>query len=125
MTPYNKSIEYVNLNIGFHDFYEMCYKYWIFPSKITELKNKGYDEMWVLKEDKKDGQIIAVAKNGKIEIYSYFAEELLKIGGNKETFNKAFLPVVLEIDAILEKISKHGIESITDLEKNYLDKLYQ
>ena len=36
---------------------------------------------------------------------------------------KESLPVILETDAILEKISKYGIESITSEEKKFLDSL--
>ena len=36
---------------------------------------------------------------------------------------KIELPVVLETDAILDKIGKYGIESITEEERNYLDEL--
>ena len=36
---------------------------------------------------------------------------------------KIELPVILETDAILDKIGKYGIESITEEERNYLDEL--
>lgn len=42
----------------------------------------------------------------------------IELKGQKES-----LPVILEVDAILEKISKYGIESITSEEKKFLDSL--
>lgn len=125
MFPYSDSIKYINLNIDSSDFYDICFENWIYPSKLTELIDKGYNEVWILKQENKDGQIIAIAKNGKLELYSEFVQELIIIGGSQNSFNKAFLPIILDVDIILEKISKYGIHSITDEEKNYLDEIYQ
>jgi len=125
MTPYTDSIEYVSLNMTSKEYYDTCFRYFFYPKFLDSLKEKGYDEMWVFHKEGMDSKVIAVSKNGKMEIYEGFSQELLKVGGSQKTFNKAFLPVILDIDAILEKISKYGIDSITDEEKKYLDTSYQ
>jgi len=53
--------------------------------------------------------------DSKLEFFERDREEIIELVAKIE------LPVVLEIDAILDKIGKYGIESITVEEKNFLD----
>ena len=81
------------------------------PKTASALNNykaflaKGYD----IRTPSMDSKLAAIeaAKQREIEI------EILKES----------LPVVLETDAILEKIAKHGLSSISKEEKDFLDNL--
>ncbi len=78
------------------------------PKNTSALNNykaflaEGYD----IKTKSLDSKINAMSTNNTPAIVAVKIEQL---------------PVVLELDAILEKIFKHGINSITVEEKNFLD----
>lgn len=122
MKSFDKNFHYVDLE-GFNSaqIFNVCAKYNILPDELYKFIRKKYTEFWILKEDKFDGRIVSYAKDGIMEMNSDFKDFLLTIGSKKSTFNKEKLPVILEVDSILEKISKYGISSITDEEKKFLD----
>lgn len=83
------------------------------PKNASALKNykaflsEGYD----IKTKSLDNKINHISKIKELPVVVEVVE------------TKIELPVVLELDAILDKISKYGIESITKEEKEFLDNL--
>lgn len=55
----------------------------------------------------------------KVILTNYFTKSLLEM----TSFEIIKEPVQLEMDSVLEKISKYGIESLSKLEKDFLDNL--
>jgi len=79
--------------------------YWLFCFllNISFFLDEGYD-------------IRTPSMDSKLEFFERDREEII------EPLEVSIeLPVVLEIDAILDKIGRYGIESITVEEKNFLD----
>jgi hypothetical protein len=82
------------------------------PKTIVALNNykayiaEGYDD---IRTPSMDSKISSMESRKE----SIVVEKIVDI--------KADLPVVLEVDAILEKIFKYGVSSITTEEKNFLD----
>lgn len=87
------------------------------------IQDNGYDEMWYTKNKENFSVIIAVSKNGTIELYDSFKENILKSGRSDNYSLKDNLPVILNFDIILEKIHKYGINMITKEEKDFLDNI--
>jgi hypothetical protein len=54
--------------------------------------------------------------------YDPSSDEILGVVGNKIKV-VVDLPVVLEVDTILDKIGKHGIDSISKEEKDFLNNI--
>jgi hypothetical protein len=83
---------------------------------LLQNKYDGFAKLWI---DKSTMSIIAFnqKKNDDVIISELFAEQLLKI-------KPIELPKKeMDLDSILEKISKYGIESLSDKEKSFLDNL--
>lgn len=54
---------------------------------------------------------------------AYFESKREEVRQSKRVEVKIDLPIVLETDAILDKIGKYGIDSISEEERKFLDKL--
>jgi hypothetical protein len=114
-------VKYLNISLGYDDAFKAFNRNYMPIQHYFHLVKNGYDELWYIKDPKGFGVIISVGKNGNIELYDYFKDKIKKIR-NIEKYNlKDSLPIVLEPDAILEKIHKYGIDMITKEEKDFLD----
>jgi len=90
---------------------------------LLDLKQKTYAKIWLTK----DGNCVAftVTKDNSFDIedydtvrvFNFFLTEL----SNIKTYQVPVEPVILDVDTILEKIFKHGKDSLTLEEKNFLD----
>lgn len=87
-------------------------------------KKNGFAKIWLVKDT---NIIIAYTSKGDDSLrYMSTFTELLKLTENvslKKSEKKKEPEIILNVDIILEKISKYGIESITDKEKRFLDNL--
>lgn len=90
-------------------------------------KKNGFAKIWLVKDT---NIIIAYTSKGDDSLrYMSTFTELLKLTENVslksvEKIKDVKEPeIILNVDVILEKISKYGIESITDKEKRFLDNL--
>lgn len=87
-------------------------------------KKNGFAKLWLVKDT---NIIIAYTSKGDDSLrYMSTFTELLKLTENvslKKSEKKKEPEIILNVDIILEKISKYGIESISDIEKNFLDNL--
>ena len=90
-------------------------------------KKNGFAKIWLVKDT---NIIIAYTSKGDDSLrYMSTFTELLKLTENVslksvEKIKDVKEPeIILNVDIILEKISKYGIESITDKEKRFLDNL--
>ena len=102
---------------------EFCVGYNLMYDSILNLKERTYAKLWLTK----DGILIAfnlVEENifeiddfETIRLFNKFLPELLAV----EVYEPVKIPIILEVDVILEKISKYGVDSITKEEKDFLD----
>ena len=91
--------------------------------ELVNFKKKTYAKVWFTKE----GVSVAftVIKDNafkikdcdKVRMFNVFLEELSLI----KTYQVPVEPVVLDVDIILEKIFKYGVDSLTHEEKYLLD----
>lgn len=116
---------YIDLKSKISEILEKAQNDFFYMDDVFYLIKNGYEEMWYTKNKKSFSVILAVSKKGNIELYHSFKENLIKSGRNKQNMLIDSLPVILEVDAILDKINKYGIELITKEEKNFLDKSYK
>lgn len=92
---------------------------------LSDLKNKGYWKVWFLKDgfgisyNLTKGNAFGVSDYAKVRYFEDFMTDLSKM----EAYQPAPVEVVFSVDVILEKISKHGVGSITKEEKDFLDNL--
>lgn len=95
---------------------EICQLHGLNYEVLLQNKYDGFAKLWI---DKSTMCIIAFnqKKNDDIIISELFAEELLKISPIELPKKE------MDLDSILEKISKYGIDSLNEKEKNFLDNL--
>lgn len=87
---------------------------------LLDNKKNGFAKLFI--DTSGVGTIIAfTTKKNKDKVIhtKEYTESLLNI----EAFEIVKEPVFLELDTVLEKISKYGIGSLSDLEKDFLDNL--
>ena len=104
---------------------DFCSTYKLSYKVILGFKEKTYAKIWFNKQ----GICIAytLAKKNKFDVKDFdtvrIFNEFLKDLNTMKPYQVIVEPVILDVDAILEKISKHGIESITPEEKSFLDSI--
>lgn len=95
---------------------EICDIYNINYDVMLQNKYDGFAKIWI---DKNTDKIIAFNKK-KVDIVM-ISDSFVEILNN---INPAQLPKKnMDLDTILEKISRSGIESLNEREKNFLDNL--
>lgn len=116
-------IKHLDLRISDDELYERATKDQFFLEDCFYLIKKGYDELWYSKNTKGQSVIIAVSKEGQVELYDLFVESLFRSGRNESSTLRDALPVILDTDYILDKINKYGMNMLTKEEKEYLNRL--
>jgi hypothetical protein len=108
---------------------DFCVAYELMYETILDFRKKTYAKLWLTK----DGVLIAfnLIKENDFEIDDYETIRLFnKFLPELESSTKVYapkvyapikVPIILEVDAILEKISKYGIDGITIEERDFLD----
>lgn len=95
---------------------EVCDKYSLDYNSLVNNKKNGFAILWI----DIDTQIIiayTMKKNDKI-FYTNLMDDFLSSMKEVEIVKQ---PKELTVDSVLEKISKYGIDSLTDYEKDFLD----
>ena len=102
---------------------DFCSTYNFSYEGILDFKEKTYAKLWITKQ----GICMAFTLTKKnsfnikdfdtIKAFNGFLKEL----GTMEPYQVIVEPVILDVDVILEKISKYGIKSITLEERHFLD----
>jgi hypothetical protein len=95
---------------------EVCDKYNIDYESLAHNKKDGYAILWI---DLKNKMIIAytMKKNDKI----FYTESINNFLSSMKEVEMIKQPKELTVDSVLEKISKYGIDSLTNSEKDFLD----
>ncbi len=111
-------------NIGKHDdeliFFVDAKKststfYTLWPSYIVEKIISDFKKIGVIFSYKDvTEEVLVGTRNNNVEFKKLFSKE------NNKTYLAAFLKKGLSKDTILDKILKHGIQSLTDLDKEIL-----
>lgn len=103
---------------------DFCTEYVLMYETILDFKKKTYAKLWLTK----DGILIAfnLIKENDFEIDDYetvrlFNKFLPELESSTKVYSPIKEPIILEVDAILEKISKYGINHITTEERDFLD----
>jgi len=102
---------------------DFCSTYKLSYEGILDFKEKTYAKLWITKQ----GICMAFTLTKKnyfnikdfdtIKAFNGFLKEL----STMEPYQVIVEPVILDVDVILEKISKYGIKSITLEERHFLD----
>lgn len=89
--------------------------------ELCHYKSEGFAMIWV---DKNTNKIVGfnTKKESQIVVTSLFREMLMKVPSYTPP-KKTVSPEALDLDSILEKISKYGINSLKQEEKNFLENL--
>ena len=115
----DSSIILLDLSMLFKELEEICNRYGIDFETIRYNKvNIGVRFLWI----DLGSNIIAYSLNGKDEEVKVMGENLLKMKPI-QPFEPKSLPIILETDAILDKINEYGMESLAQEEKEFLSKL--
>ena len=114
-------LKFKHVDLRNDDLLRICLKYKLLYSEFLELKDNSYDELWFIYDEYKRGEIVSMSKKGNIELYSSFIDKMISFGVNKSTFDEYTFPIILEQDAILDKINAYGIEAITYEEKKFIN----
>jgi hypothetical protein len=97
---------------------EVCDKYLLDYDKMLSNKKKGYANTWI---DNDLGIVVAfTTKKDSTIVYTHAMDNFLSSAKEVEIIKQ---PRELDLDSILEKISKYGIDSLKDDEKEFLDNL--
>lgn len=84
-------------------------------------KDEGFKKLWIDLETETILYYTTKRNPDVIKMTSDMKNSLNKLGENHDEFIDE--PIELNADAILEKISKKGIDSITKAERDFLDNL--
>jgi hypothetical protein len=117
------NVKHLDLRISDDELYEIVSKDRLYLVDCHYLIKKGYDELWYSKNLNGYSVILVVSKDGNIELYDLFIDTLFKSGRNDTSTLRDLIPVVLETDAILDKINNYGYSMLSNEEKNYLDNI--
>ena len=100
---------------------EVSVKFIIKESVLVENKNQGFVNLFL---DNNSGIIVAFTtkKDRERVIYTDVYDKML-LGIAPLEIVKEPVQLELELDSVLEKIYKYGIDSLSILEKDFLDKL--
>jgi hypothetical protein len=109
-----QSIIVVDLTMWMIELEAICKEYSLDIDIITQNKTQGFKYLWI---DTYSSKIIA---------YNYIGKDEIRIVEN--VFNKvkvlktkkASIPVILDVDTILDKITEYGIDSLVQEEKDFL-----
>ncbi len=95
---------------------EICQLHGLNYEVLLQNKYDWFAKLWI---DKSTMSIIAFnqKKNDSVTISELFVEQLLQIKSIELPKKE------MDLDTILEKISKFGIDSLNDKEKNFLENL--
>lgn len=102
---------------------DFCSTYNVSYEAILDFKEKTYAKLWITKQGICIAFTLTKENNFDIEdfdtvrIFNGFLKELEVM----KPYQAIVEPVILDVDTILEKIGKYGIESITQEEKSFLD----
>lgn len=120
----------------------ICDRYSISFESVSDLKSEGIHKIWIEEGSEyliafttiKESDYINICENycefaNNISMLSFLRKvkqqstpKIPKRRDSASAKSPSFsLPVVLEVDAILDKIFKYGIDSITEEEKSFLD----
>ncbi len=88
---------------------------------ILSTKNQGFAKIWIDKNNMKTFAF-TVKKDDTVRFTDDFAKELSEIAPVELPKKQKSLDS-LDLDTILEKISGYGIDSLTEIEKTFLDNL--
>lgn len=103
---------------------DFCATYRLMYDVILDFKKKTYAKLWLTK----DGILIAfnLIKENDFDIDDYetvrlFNKFLVELELSTKVYAPVKEPIILEVDVILEKITKYGIDRITKEERDFLD----
>ena len=114
----DSSIILLDLSMWLKDLEEICNRYGIDFETLKYNKNfVGVKLLWI----DLGSNIIAYTLNGKDEI-KVMEDNLLKMKP-VQPFEPKSLPIILETDAILDKINEYGMTSLSKEEKEFLSNL--
>lgn len=89
------------------------------PDVFIEDKEKGFRKLWI---DLNTGSVVAFTKRtDRVELTSVYKDTLSEIEEFK--IEDTDVEVILDLDTILDKISKYGINSLVKEEKEFLNSL--
>ncbi len=97
---------------------EICEKVDIDYQVMLETKNQGFAKIWINQETKKTFAF-TLKKDDTVRFTDAFINEISEI-------KPVELPRILknlDLDSILEKISAYGIETLNQIEKEFLNNL--
>jgi hypothetical protein len=97
---------------------EISEEYYVDYESIVNNKKAGYAILWI----DNDAQII-IAYTKKKDNTIHYTQSMDDYLFSLQEVEVIKEPKELSLDAILEKISKYGVQSLTDEEKGYLDEL--
>lgn len=99
---------------------EIANKYRLDPVSLVENKDKDFHTLYI---DTNLFQIIAFTtkKNKNKLVYTDLYTDTLKSIKPLSLFKETKVPRVMNVDTILDKIGKYGIESMSEDEKKFLD----
>jgi hypothetical protein len=92
----------------------ICKDFNLYEDVVLELKSQKIQKVWI---DSVTNFLVAEQKGDKVKVCKDLSRQLLAI----KPYTPKVEEVVLDLDAILEKISAKGISSLTIREKKFLE----
>lgn len=119
-----KNIICVDLTIlTFDQLKDFCAEHNFSYEALAEFKRNTYAKLWITKDGK--CMSFTLAKENEFEIEDYdtvrFLKGFLAELSAMPVYQVPVVPVILDVDTILDKILKYGKDSLTLEEKSFLD----